>query len=303
MEQPILQVEHLTKHFPAGRRSVVHAVDDVSFTLRKGRTFGLVGESGCGKSSCARTIIRIYDPTSGKIILDGQDITKLSARQLQPIRRKMQMIFQDPYASLNARMTVRDIIAEPLIAHHVVKNKKEVDDYVYPMLERVGLTREHAGRYAHEFSGGQRQRVGIARALVLKPELVICDEPISALDVSIQAQVVNLLRDYQQEEGLSYLSSPTTCPWCAMSRTTWASCTWASWWKPARRRRSTKIPFTPTPGAFCPASPWPTPRWPAPGRTPAWPVTCPARSTRPRAAASTPAAPTPNPSAPSRCPR
>nr|WP_294451303.1 oligopeptide/dipeptide ABC transporter ATP-binding protein [uncultured Gemmiger sp.] len=205
MEQPILQVEHLTKHFPAGKGSVVHAVDDVSFTLRKGRTFGLVGESGCGKSSCARTIIRIYDPTSGKIILDGQDITKLSARQLQPIRRKMQMIFQDPYASLNARMTVRDIIAEPLIAHHVVKNKKEIDDYVYPMLERVGLTREHAGRYAHEFSGGQRQRVGIARALVLKPELVICDEPISALDVSIQAQVVNLLRDYQQEEGLSYL--------------------------------------------------------------------------------------------------
>ena len=205
MEQPILQVEHLTKHFPAGKGSVVHAVDDVSFALRKGRTFGLVGESGCGKSSCARTIIRIYDPTSGKIILDGQDITKLSARQLQPIRRKMQMIFQDPYASLNARMTVRDIIAEPLIAHHVVKNKKEIDDYVYPMLERVGLTREHAGRYAHEFSGGQRQRVGIARALVLKPELVICDEPISALDVSIQAQVVNLLRDYQQEEGLSYL--------------------------------------------------------------------------------------------------
>ena len=205
MEQPILQVEHLTKHFPAGKGSVVHAVDDVSFALRKGRTFGLVGESGCGKSSCARTIIRIYDPTSGKIILDGQDIIKLSARQLKPIRRKMQMIFQDPYASLNARMTVRDIIAEPLIAHHVVKNKKEIDDYVYPMLERVGLTREHAGRYAHEFSGGQRQRVGIARALVLKPELVICDEPISALDVSIQAQVVNLLRDYQQEEGLSYL--------------------------------------------------------------------------------------------------
>lgn len=205
MEQPILQVEHLTKHFPAGKHSVVHAVDDVSFTLRKGRTFGLVGESGCGKSSCARTIIRIYDPTSGKIILDGQDITNLSARQLQPIRRKMQMIFQDPYASLNARMTVRDIIAEPLIAHHVVKNKKDVDEYVYPMLERVGLTREHAGRYAHEFSGGQRQRVGIARALVLKPELVICDEPISALDVSIQAQVINMLIRLQKEMGLTYL--------------------------------------------------------------------------------------------------
>lgn len=204
-EQTILQVEHLTKLFKAGKDSVVHAVDDVSFTLHKGRTFGLVGESGCGKSSCARTIIRIYDPNSGKIILDGQDITTLNARQLQPVRRKMQMIFQDPYASLNARMTVQDIVAEPLIAHHVIKSRREADEYVYPMLERVGLTREHAGRYAHEFSGGQRQRVGIARALVLKPELVICDEPISALDVSIQAQVINLLRDYQQEQGISYL--------------------------------------------------------------------------------------------------
>ena len=203
--QPVLQVEHLTKHFPAGKKNVVHAVDDVSFTLQKGRTFGLVGESGCGKSSCARTIIRIYEPTGGKILLDGQDISHMKSRQLQPLRRKMQMIFQDPYASLNARMTVRDIIAEPLLAHHVAKSRQEIDEYVYPMLERVGLTREHAGRYAHEFSGGQRQRVGIARALVLKPELVICDEPISALDVSIQAQVVNLLRDYQQAEGTSYL--------------------------------------------------------------------------------------------------
>ena len=204
-QQPVLQVEHLTKHFPAGKGKAVHAVDDVSFVLHRGRTFGLVGESGCGKSSCARTIIRIYEPDGGRIVLDGTDITHMKARQLQPLRRKMQMIFQDPYASLNARMTVRDIIAEPLLAHHVAHSRKEIDEYVYPMLERVGLTREHAGRYAHEFSGGQRQRVGIARALVLKPELVICDEPISALDVSIQAQVVNLLRDYQQAEGTAYL--------------------------------------------------------------------------------------------------
>lgn len=205
MEQPILQVEHLTKFFPAGGKAEVHAVDDVSFTLRRGRTFGLVGESGCGKSSCARTVIRIYEPSSGKILLDGQDIAHMSQRQLQPIRRKMQMIFQDPYASLNARMTVRDIIAEPLKAHHICRSRKDMDDKIFAMLERVGLTAEHAGRYAHEFSGGQRQRVGIARALVLNPELVICDEPISALDVSIQAQVVNLLRDYQQAEGTSYL--------------------------------------------------------------------------------------------------
>lgn len=184
---------------------MVHAVDDVSLTLKKGRTLGLVGESGCGKSSCARTIIRMYDPTSGQIILDGDDITNLSQKQLKPYRKKMQMIFQDPYASLNARMTVRDIIAEPLVAHNVVKRKDQSNELVYPMLERVGLTKEHANRYAHEFSGGQRQRVGIARALILQPELVICDEPISALDVSIQAQVINLLKDFQEEKGVSYL--------------------------------------------------------------------------------------------------
>ena len=177
MEQPILQVEHLTKFFSVGPHAEVHAVDDVNFTLRRGRTFGLVGESGCGKSSCARTIIRIYEPSQGKIIFNGQDIAHLKPRQMQPVRRNMQMIFQDPYASLNARMTVRDIIAEPLKAHHVCKSKQEVDEKVFAMLNRVGLTAEHAGRYAHEFSGGQRQRVGIARALVLNPALVICDEP------------------------------------------------------------------------------------------------------------------------------
>ena len=201
MEQPILQVEHLTKFFSVGPHAEVHAVDDVNFTLRRGRTFGLVGESGCGKSSCARTIIRIYEPSQGKIIFNGQDIAHLKPRQMQPVRRNMQMIFQDPYASLNARMTVRDIIAEPLKAHHVCKSKQEVDEKVFAMLNRVGLTAEHAGRYAHEFSGGQRQRVGIARALVLNPALVICDEPISALDVSIRAQVLNLLNSMKKSRG------------------------------------------------------------------------------------------------------
>ena len=157
------------------------AVDGISFTLERGKTLGLVGESGCGKSSCARTIIRMYDPTAGQIILDGTDITNMKQKELKPYRKKMQMIFQDPYASLNARMTVRDIIAEPLLAHNLVKSKEEANALVYPMLERVGLTKEHANRYAHEFSGGQRQRVGIARALILEPQLVICDEPISAL--------------------------------------------------------------------------------------------------------------------------
>ena len=203
--QNILEVRDLTKHFKAGSKQVVHAVDGVSFTLARGKTLGLVGESGCGKSSCARTIIRMYDVTSGQVILDGVDITHMNQRELKPLRKKMQMIFQDPYASLNARMTVRDIIAEPLLAHGIVKSKEEANELVYPILDRVGLTKEHANRYAHEFSGGQRQRVGIARALVLQPDLIICDEPISALDVSIQAHVINLLKDDQDEKGSSYL--------------------------------------------------------------------------------------------------
>ena len=202
---PVLQVEGLTKHFPAGSHKLVHAVDDVSFSILRGKTLGLVGESGCGKSSCARTIIRIYEPTAGKIWLDGEDISSLSQKQLLPYRRKMQMIFQDPYASLNARMTVHDIVAEPLRAHKICSSRQEESERVQKMLERVGLNQEHVNRYAHEFSGGQRQRVGIARALILKPELVICDEPISALDVSIQAQVVNMLRRFQEELGLTYL--------------------------------------------------------------------------------------------------
>ncbi len=201
----ILEVDGLTKHFKVGKKQVVHAVDHVSFKLEKGKTLGLVGESGCGKSSCARTILRLYEPTAGKIIVDGEDITNLNQKALKPVRKKMQMIFQDPYAALNARMTVRDIIAEPLVAHKIIKKKSEADAFVFPMLERMGLSKEHANRYAHEFSGGQRQRIGIARALILQPKLVVCDEPISALDVSIQAQVINLLRDYQQEKELSYL--------------------------------------------------------------------------------------------------
>ena len=202
---PLLKVDHLTKHFPVGGGRVVHAVDDVSFTITRGKTLGLVGESGCGKSSCARTIIRIYEPTAGSILLDGTDISGMPQKQLLPYRRKMQMIFQDPYASLNARMTVQDIVAEPLRAHKVCSSRAEEREMVIHMLNRVGLNQDLAGRYAHEFSGGQRQRVGIARALILQPELVICDEPISALDVSIQAQVVNMLRTFQEEQGLTYL--------------------------------------------------------------------------------------------------
>ncbi len=203
----MLEVKNLVKHFPVKgkKNAVVHAVDDISFKIKKGETLGIVGESGCGKSTAARTIIRIYDPTSGQIFLDGDEIGSLSQKQLRPYRPKIQMIFQDPYSSLNARMVVRDIIAEPLIAHGIIKNAKQGADLIGEMLQKVGLSAEHAGRYPHEFSGGQRQRIGIARALVIQPKVVICDEPISALDVSIQAQVVNLLRDFQQELELTYM--------------------------------------------------------------------------------------------------
>ena len=179
-------------------------VDNISFTIDKKETFGLVGESGCGKTTTGRALIRLYEPTGGTIRYDGEDITKLSAKEFMPYRKKMQMIFQDPYASLNARMTVSDIIGEPLDIHHL-KTGKEREEFILELLDRVGLNKDHASRYPHEFSGGQRQRVGIARALAVDPEFIICDEPISALDVSIQAQVVNMLKDLQEEFGLTYL--------------------------------------------------------------------------------------------------
>ena len=206
-----MSVDHLSKDFvirgkKLGEKSkLLHALSDVSFDIYEGETLGIIGESGCGKSTLGRCLVKLHKPSAGTITYNGKDLWNLPVYEREAARRDIQMIFQDPYASLNARMTVRDIIAEPLKAHHVCKSKQEVDEKVFAMLNRVGLTAEHAGRYAHEFSGGQRPRVGIARALVLNPALVICDEPISALDVSIQAQVVNLLRDYQQAEGTSYL--------------------------------------------------------------------------------------------------
>jgi oligopeptide transport system ATP-binding protein len=203
----MLEVRDLKKYFPVkgSRTRVVHAVEDISFQILKGKTFGLVGESGCGKSTVARTVIRVYEPTAGTILLDDRDISHIGEKELKPMRRKIQMIFQDPYASLNARMKVRDIIAEPLAAHVLCKTDRETDEMVLSILARVGLGRQHMNRYPHEFSGGQRQRIGIARALILNPDVLICDEPISALDVSIQSQVVNLLKTIQEEKNLSYL--------------------------------------------------------------------------------------------------
>ncbi|MDU1053698.1 dipeptide ABC transporter ATP-binding protein [Clostridium baratii] len=208
-KEVVLEVKNLCKFFQAKRKlfgdpSYVKAVDDVSFTINKGETLGLVGESGCGKTTTGRTILKLYNPTSGQIIFNGQDITKLNEKEMIPLRRKMQMIFQDPYASLNPRMTVGDIIGEAIDIHGLYKGKEREDRIRY-LLDKVGLNGSHINRYAHEFSGGQRQRIGIARALAVEPDFIVCDEPISALDVSIQAQVINMLEELQEELGLTYL--------------------------------------------------------------------------------------------------
>lgn len=209
-DRPLLEIQDLQKFFTVknsifkDRKKVLKAVDGISFEIKKGETFGLVGESGCGKSTTGRSIVRLYEPNGGKVIFDGQDITHLSEKEMLPYRKRIQMIFQDPYASLNTRMTVADIIGEGLDIHTDYKGQAR-QERIFELLRRVGLKKEHASRYPHEFSGGQRQRIGIARSLAIEPDLIICDEPISALDVSIQAQVVNMLEDLQEELGLTYL--------------------------------------------------------------------------------------------------
>jgi peptide/nickel transport system ATP-binding protein len=204
-KEALLEVNNLRKHFLLGKGQLLKAVDDVSFHIKKGETFGIVGESGCGKSTAGRTIIGLYDRTEGEVIYEGRNVHAMMGKERFAFQRKMQMIFQDPYASLNPRSTVREIISEPMEVHGLYPNKKERLERVYQLLEDVGLNRDHANRYPHEFSGGQRQRIGIARALSLDPEFIIADEPISALDVSVQAQVVNLLKDLQKRKGLTFL--------------------------------------------------------------------------------------------------
>ncbi len=209
-QEVLLEVKNLKKYFTinsgmfGGHKEYVKAVDDISFTINKGETLGLVGESGCGKSTAGRTLIRLYDVTGGEIIFDGAELGQMTEAQLKPYRKKIQMIFQDPYASLNSRMTVSDIIGEPLDIHGIASGS-ERQERIFELLHTVGLSKDHASRYPHEFSGGQRQRIGIARALAVNPDFIICDEPISALDVSIQAQVVNMLEDLQSKYGLTYL--------------------------------------------------------------------------------------------------
>jgi oligopeptide transport system ATP-binding protein len=210
-ETPLLQVKNLKKYFPIRgglfSREVarVHAVDDVSFTIQKGETLGLVGESGCGKSTTGRCILRLIEPTSGEVTFEDKNVTALDKRSLRHLRRDMQIIFQDPYASLNPRMTVGSIIGEAIVIHKLAKTRKEREERVIHLLETVGMSSEHLRRYPHEFSGGQRQRIGIARALAVSPKLIVADEPVSALDVSIQAQVINLLEDLQKQFNLTYL--------------------------------------------------------------------------------------------------
>ena len=204
-DQQLVNVRHLVKHFPVeGSDDVVRAVDDISFEILKGETLGLVGESGCGKSTVGRCLLRLIEPTAGQIDFDGRDVRALSKNDLRELRREMQIVFQDPYASLNPRMKVGEIVGEPLVIHKI-GTKSERRERVGELLRRVGLDPDYRKRYPHEFSGGQRQRIGVARTLALNPKLIVADEPVSALDVSVQAQVVNLLQDLQKEFGLTYL--------------------------------------------------------------------------------------------------
>ena len=200
----LVEIKHLKKYYNTPR-GLLHAIDDVTMDIEKGKTIGIVGESGCGKSTLGKTLIRMEDATDGEVYFDGKEVTHMSQHEFKNMRMRMQMIFQDPYASLDPRMSVSQLIAEPIQTYHLTKNKKELDEMVFQLMEEVGLAKRLANSYPHELDGGRRQRIGIARALSLNPEFIVCDEPVSALDVSIQAQILNLLMDLQEEKNLTYM--------------------------------------------------------------------------------------------------
>lgn len=205
MSQPLIELKELTKYFDISKTAKLHAVDGITLNINKGETLGVVGESGCGKSTLGRTVLRLHEPTSGTILFDGEDISHCHAHKLTKVRRDMQMIFQDPYSSLNPRMSVQELIAEPLLVAGQHKNRADVYEEVARLMDTVGLASRLSGAYPHELDGGRRQRIGVARALALNPRFIVCDEPVSALDVSIQAQILNLLMDLQEERGLTYM--------------------------------------------------------------------------------------------------
>ena len=245
----LIEVKNLVKWFPIKssffKRTIgnVRAVDGISFHIKRGQTMGLVGESGCGKSTAGRTILRLIEKTSGEVLFDGQDIFKMSREELRRLRPRIQIIFQDPYSSLSPRIPVGEIIGEAVREHNIVP-KEEFDDYISRIMRACGLQEYHKDRYPHEFSGGQRQRICIARALALNPDFIVCDEPVSALDVSIQAQIINLLKQLRRTSALPTSSSRTTCPSWSTFRTPSASCTWARWWSTRTRTRSLLIRST-----------------------------------------------------------
>ena len=293
----LLRVENLVKYFPVQSsalfrrdREFVHAVDGVSLEVRRGQTLGLVGETGCGKSTLARCVTRLYDITSGRITFDGQDITKLKPRQMRPFRREMQMIFQDPYGSLNPRRRVGSIIGDPFAIHKTATGQ-ERKRRVQEVMELVGLNPEHFNRFPAEFSGGQRQRIGVARALAFRPKLIVCDEPVSALDVSIQAQIINLLADLQSELGLTYIFIAHDLSVVRhVSNSGGGHVPGEGDRARAGRASSGPTRGTPTPTPCCPPCRSRTRTRPGSGSGSSWPATCPRRSARPRAAGSTPGA-------------
>ena len=302
MSAPLLKVSNLVKHFPIkggplGRLvEKVHAVDGVSFDIDAGETLGVVGESGCGKSTTGRCVLRLIEPTSGEVWFDGRNVTALDKTALRAMARDMQIIFQDPYASLNPRMTVAAIIGEALTIHQLTKTRREYEDRIVELLETVGLDADHMRRYPHEFSGGQRQRIGIARALAVSPKLMVCDEPVSALDVSIQAQVINLLEDLQAKFGLTYLfiAHDLSVVEHISDRVAVMYLGRIVEIAPAKKLYTQPAASLHRGAAVGGADPRPAGRA-ASGSC--WRATCPARSTRPRAATSTPAARSPGPSA------